>query len=146
MKRCLPIFLLLLNVSSAHGAVTKWVDSDNKVHYSDEQPPANIKAQTVSTPSAISGVPAQKTVAEREVERKKKLKAKEEASQKAAQQHEKELVKQKNCEGAKANLRTFESNTPLATYNDKGERGIMDATARQQGIEDANKQISTYCN
>jgi len=146
MKRCLPIFLLLLSVSSAHGAVTKWVDSDNKVHYSDEQPPANIKAQTLATPSAISGVPAQKTVAEREAERKKKLKAKEEAAQKSAQQHEKELAKQKNCDVAKASLRTFERNTPLATYNDKDERTIMDAATRQQGIEDANKQISTYCN
>ena len=88
----------------------------------------------------------QKTVAEREAERKKKLKTKEEAAQKAAQQQENELIKQKNCTGARANLRAYESNAPIATYNDKGEKSNMDDSARQQGIEEANKQISTYCN
>ncbi len=145
MKRCLLVFLLLLSVS-AHGALNKWVDAEGKVHYSDEPPPSNVKAQTLATPSEISGVPAQKTVAEREADRKKALKAKEEAAQKAVQQQERELAKQKNCESAKANLRTLESNARIATYNDKGESINMDAAARQQGIEEANKQISTYCN
>lgn len=102
MKRCLLVFLLLLSVS-AHGALNKWVDAEGKVHYSDEPPPSNVKAQTLATPSEISGVPAQKTVAEREADRKKALKAKEEAAQKAVQQQERELAKQKNCESAKAN-------------------------------------------
>jgi hypothetical protein len=137
--------LLLLSIS-AHGALNKWVDAEGKVHYSDEAPPPNVKAQTLVAPSAASGVPAQKTVAEREAERKNALKAKEEAAQKAAQQQDNEVAKQKNCAGAKANLRTLESNAPIATYNDKGEKIIIDDTARKQGIEDANKQISTYCN
>ena len=145
MKRCLPIFLLLLSVS-AHGALNKWVDADGKVHYSDDAPPSNVKAQTLVTPSAISGVPAQKTVAEREAERKKALKTKEEAAQKTTQQQENELTKQKNCAGAKANLRTYESGAAIAAYNDKGEKSNIDDAARQQGIEEANKQISTYCN
>ena len=145
MKRCLPIFLLFLSVS-AHGALNKWVDADGKVHYSDEPPPSNVKSKTLAIPSAASGVPAQKSIAEREAERKKSLKAKEEAAQKAAQQQESELAKQKNCAGAKANLNTLESHAPVATYNDKGERSLMDDSARQQGIEEANRQISMYCN
>jgi hypothetical protein len=135
----------LLSVS-AHGALNKWVDAEGKVHYSDEAPPSNVKVQTVAIPSAASGVSALKSVAEREADRKKALKAKDEAEQKAAQQREKDLAKQKNCEGAKSNLRTLQSNSQIATYNDKGERNILDAAARQQGIEDANKQVSTYCN
>jgi hypothetical protein len=145
MKYCLLIFLLLLNVS-AYGALNKWVGADGRVHYSDESPPSNVKAQTLATPSAVSGVPVQKTVVEREAERKKALKAKEEAAQKAAQKEKDELAKQKNCEGAKANLRTFGSNARITTYNDKGESINMDDATRQQGIEEANKQISTYCN
>jgi outer membrane protein assembly factor BamA len=145
MKHCLPIFLLFLSVS-AHGALNKWVDADGKVHYSDEAPPSNVKSQTVAIPAAASGVPAQKSIAEREAERKKALKTRDEAVQKAAQQQESELAKQKNCAGAKANLSTLESHAPVATYNDKGERSIMDDPARQQGIEEANKQISMYCN
>jgi len=145
MKRCLPIFLLLFCIS-AHGAVIKWVDDKGKVHYSDELPPPTVaKMQTLTTPT-VSGVPAQKTIAEREADRKKAKKAKEEAEQKTAQQQEKDLAKQKSCDAAKSNLRAYESNTPLVTYNAQGEKNLMDAAARQQGIDDANKLISTSCN
>ena len=145
MKLCLTTILFSLSIS-AYGALNKWVDADGKVHYSDEPPPANVKAQTLATPSAISGVAAQKSVAEREADRKKSLKAKEEAEQKAAQQQENELAKQKNCEAAKANMRAYENSAPIATYNEKGERVIMDDSARQKNIEEGNKQINLYCN
>jgi len=137
---------LLLFSISAHGELNKWVDGRGKVHYSDELPPPNVKAKTLATPSAVSGVPAQSSLAEREAERKKALNAKEEDAQKAAQKEKDELAKQKNCAGAKANLNTFQSSAPVVTYNDKGERNIMDDSARQQNIEEANKQISLYCN
>ena len=57
MKRYLPICLLLLSFS-AYGALTKWVDADGKVHYSDEPPPVNVKTKTLATPhEPASGVP-----------------------------------------------------------------------------------------
>ncbi len=140
MKRCLPIFLLLL-CASAHGALNKWVDDEGKVHYSDQPPPANVKAQTLVPPPAIKGESAEKTIAEREAERKKAQKAKEEE----AQQQENALAKQKNCEGAKGNLRVLKSNSPISTYNEKGESINMDDATRQKKIEEALKQISTYC-
>ena len=59
MKRCLPIFLLLLSVN-AHGALNKWVDAEGNIHYSDEPPPPNVKTQTLVAPVAASGVAAQK--------------------------------------------------------------------------------------
>lgn len=146
MKRYLPVCLLLLSFS-AYGALTKWVDADGKVHYSDGPPPDNVKAKIITTPhNPVSGVPAPKTYVEREAEMKKAKKAKEEATQKAAQEQENTLAKQKNCEGAKANLRTFESNSPIATYNDKGESVNMDDPTRRQNIEEARKQISAFCN
>jgi len=145
MKRCLPIILLLLS-ASAHGALNKWVDTEDNVHYSDEPPPTDVKAQKLTIPSAASGVPAQKTFVEREAERRKAIKAREEAAKTVTEEQESTLIKRKNCEGAKTNLRTFESNTPIATYNDKGESINMDAAARQQSAEEARKQISMYCN
>jgi hypothetical protein len=145
MKRCLPVFLLLLTVN-AHGALNKWVDADGKIQYSDEPPPTNVKAKTLATPSAASGVSAQKSLAEREAERKKALKGKEEEAQKAAQKEKDELAKQKNCANAKANLSTYQSNAPIATYNDKGDRTLLDSAARQQGLDEANNQVSQFCN
>lgn len=145
MKRCLPVLLFLLSFN-AHGTLNKWVDDEGKVHYSDQPPPPNVKAQILIAPAAGSGTPPQKSIAERESERKKALKAKEEAAQKAAQQQESDLAKQKNCEGAKSNLRTLESNSQIATYNDKGERINMDYASRQRSLEEASKQVSTFCN
>lgn len=144
MKRCLPVLLFLLSVS-AHGALNKWVDAEGNVHYSDEPPPPDVKAQALAVPSAARGAHAQKTVAEREAEWKKSKKAEEEAAQKAAQQQEISQAKQKNCAGAQSNLKTLESSSPIATYNDKGERVNMDDAARRKNIEDARKQIGIYC-
>ena len=142
MKRCLPLCLLLLSFS-AHGALTKWVDADGKVHYSDEPPPDNVKAKTVTTPhNPAGGVPEQKTFVEQEAEWKKAQKAKEEAAQKAAQQQENALAKQKNCEAAKANLSALEKTPVITVY---GEASYMDEATRKQKTEEARKQISTYC-
>ena len=144
MKRFLPVCLLLLSFS-AYAALTKWVDADGMVHYSDGPPPDNVKANPLTTPhDPVSGVP--KTYVEREAEWKKAQKAKKEAAQNASQQQEEALAKQKNCMGAKANLKAVENNPQIATYNDKGESIIMDDSARQQSIEEARKQISTFCN
>lgn len=144
MKRYLPVCLLLLSFS-ASAALTKWVDDDGKVHYSDGPPPDNVKAKAIATPhDPVSGVP--KTFVEREAEMKKNQKAKEDAAKKAAQQQENALLKQKNCAAAKANLRALENSPQITIYNDKGEAANMDDKARQQGIEEARKQISTFCN
>ncbi len=146
MKRYLPICLLLLSFS-AYGALTKWVDADGKVHYSDEPPPDNVKTKTLTAPrDPASGVPAAKTFVEREAERKKAQKTKEEAAQKAAQQQEEALAKQKDCASAKTNLKALENSPLIAIYNDKGESSYMDDSTRRKNIEEARKQISTYCN
>ncbi|CAG0970374.1 hypothetical protein GEOBC_01238 [Geobacteraceae bacterium] len=151
MKRYLPACILLLSFS-AHGALHKWVDADGKVHYSDEAPPANIKAQRLKTQSApaaatsASGVPATKTVAEREAEYRKAQKAKQEAEQKSAKQQEETLARRKNCEAAQQNLKALEAGAPMVTYDAKGERSFLDDTTRQQRIDEARKIISTDCN
>jgi len=146
MKRCLPICLLLLSFN-ASGALTKWVDADGRVHYSNEPPPDNVKAEILIVPhDQASGVPAAKTFVEREAELKKAHKAREEAAQKAAQQQEEALAKQKDCATAKTNLKTLENSPQISIYNDKGESVLMDDSTRRQNIEEARKKISAFCN
>jgi len=144
MKRCLPVFLLLLSVS-AHGALNKWVDAEGNVHYSDAPPPPDVKAQILTTPPAASGEPTQKTIAEREAERKKAQKTKEEAAQKDAKQQEEILSRQKYCEALRASLSTLEKNIALYLTNDKGENVLMDTATRQQQLETARKEIGANC-
>lgn len=142
MKRYLPLLLLSLSLS-AHAALNKWVDSDGNVHYSDGPPPPEAKSKVLSAPKAP--VITEKSYAEREAEWKKSEKLKQEAEQKAAQDKQNAETRKRNCAGAQANLKTFEGNTPLTTYNDKGETVTMDGSTRQRNIEEAKKQISEFC-
>lgn len=144
MKPYLLICLLLLS-ANAHGALHKWVDVDGKVQYSDEPPPGNVKAQTLTAPSAASDVPAQKSVLEREAERKKTKQSREEAEQKAAKQQEEVQAKQKNCNGLRANLATLENSPNISSYNAQGGMAIMDNATRQQEIAETRKQIGANC-
>ena len=145
MKLFLSFCFLSFSIN-AYSATNKWVDSEGKVYYSDESPPSNVKSQELKISAPASGVPAQKSVSERALELKKKLKEKQDSEVKAAQQQESQLAKQKNCEAAKSNLRTLDSTLPVQTINENGERTLMDAAARQQGIEEARKQIDLNCN
>ena len=145
MKRYLPACLLLLSFS-AYGALHKWVDADGKVHYSDTQPPNSVKEQTLKVQKSSSGVPATKTVAERDAEYKKAQKTKQETQQKSAQQQEATLAKKQNCESAQQNLKTLEAGGPMVTYDANGERAFLDDKARQQRIEEARKAVNSNCN
>ena len=150
MKYCLAICLLLTSISS-HAALNKWVDADGKVHYSDTAP-ADVKAKKLRSSAApdaitaVSGIAAPKSLAEREAEWKKSQKSKEEATQKADQEKEAASIKQKNCETARSNLATLENSPAIVTYNEKGERIYMDDSSRKQGIEESRKAVSSYCN
>lgn len=151
MKRYLPACLFLLSLS-AHGALYKWVDAEDKVHYSDAPPSNNIKSERLKAPAgadaptSASGVPGAKSLAEREAEYRKSQKEKQEAEQKAARQQEEMLAKQKNCEAAQQNLRTLEAGGLIVTYDAKGEASFLGESVRQQRIEEARKAVSTHCN
>lgn len=150
MKHSLALSLLLISMSS-HAGINKWIDAEGKVHYSD-MAPADIKATTIrsaapvpDTPTSTSGVAAPKTLAEREAEWQKSQKAKEETAQKEAKAQETASIKQKNCENARSNLTTLENSPVLASYNEKGERTLVDDDTRRQRTEEARQAISTYC-
>lgn len=150
MNHGLAMLLLLLSFSS-HAALNKWVDAGGKVHYSDT-PLADTKVQTLrgstapdaKTPSREAAAP--KTLAEREAEWKKSQKLKEEAEQKASQEKEAASEKQKNCESARSNLATLENSPAIVTYDEKGERTLMDDDNRKQRTGEARKAVSSYCN
>lgn len=144
MKRYLPACLLLISVG-ANGALNKWVDADGKVHYSDEAPPENVKAKTLTAPPLSGDAPVPQTLAEREAERKKAKRAKEETAQKAAKQQEEEQAKKDECNRLRANLSTLANSPRIVTYDANGESVIMGDEARQQKVDEINKQIGISC-
>lgn len=145
MRYFLTMLGLLLCSAGVHAALYKWVDANGEAQYSDGPPPVNVKAEKVRTPSAASGVAPVKSVAEQEADYRKAQKARQDAAQKAAQAEADAQDRKRNCDAARGNLAALQSSQRLTTYNAAGEVVLMDDAMRQQGLEEARKQISTYC-
>lgn len=157
MKKYLPIFLLLFS-TAAFGALTKWVDDKGKVHYSDQPPPANVKAEVLrSTPSpaapagitvpgnAEKSAAAPKTIAEREAELKKEQQKKKESAEKAAREQEVVEAKKANCLANQKNLRALQEGMRMVEIDEKGERSYIDDAERQRRIAKTQENINASC-
>ncbi len=158
MKYWMALLLALVSFNS-YADLKKWVDSEGRVHYSDNPPPENVKSETLHvTPSpaapaassaaagaAASGAGAPKTIFEKEADMKKEKKAREEAEQKAAKKQDEEAQKQKACAQAREQLATLQNAPRIVTYDEKGERVYLDDAARQQRVSDAEAAVSKYC-
>lgn len=144
------LLLLILTSTNAFAEINKWVDSNGKVHYSDQPPPPDAKPKTLRSfsdtqDSASSSVAATKTLAEREAELKKAQMAKKEAADKAAQKQSAAEAQQASCNIAQQNLRALQDGIRMVEIDAKGERSYLDDKQREQGIAKAQKDISTYC-
>jgi len=156
MKKILLIVSLVAS-ANAFAALSKWVDADGKVHYSDQPPPANVKAKTLRLPSeapapasasgvaAASAPAAPKTAAEQEAELKKAQQARKAAAEKAAQEQAKVEADKANCAAAQQNLRTLQDGARILEINAKGESSYVSDEQRQQRLEKARQDIGTYC-
>jgi hypothetical protein len=144
------LFLLILTSTNAFAAISKWVDSNGKVHYSDQPPPPDAKPQTLRSfvdtqNSASSSVAAPKTVSEREADLKKVQKDKNEAADKSAQKQAAAEAQQASCAAAQQNMRALQEGVRMFEIDAKGERSYLDDKQREQRIAKAQKDISTYC-
>src|SRR5574340_35860 len=148
MKKFLLILLVLAS-ANAYAELSKWVDADGKVHYSDQPPPANVKAKTLRTTSdtaaPASAPAAPKTIAEREAELKKAQQAKKEAADKAAQEQAIIEGEKTNCESAQQSLRALQDGVRVLEVDAKGERSYLGDEQRRQRIEKAQQNIKTFC-
>lgn len=147
------IALLALPGTDGFAALNKWVDANGKVHYSDQPPPANVKAKTLrptvsdedSANTAASAPAAAKTVAEREAELKKAQQEKQAAAEKAAQEQEKAETRKANCEASQQSLRTLQSGMRLTELNAQGERVYLTDEQVKQRTERARQAVAANC-
>lgn len=156
MKNLLLILLTLASASSFAG-LNKWVDANGKVHYSDQPPPANVKATVLRSTSGVadpaatgdaaasSAPAAPKTIAEREAELRKAQQAQKEAAGSAAQKQAEAEANKENCSAARKNLSLLQEGMRMMEIDDKGERFYLNDEQRQQRIAKAQQAISTYC-
>jgi len=151
------LILLMLACANTFAAVSKWVDAQGQVHYSDQPPPPEVDAITLHPASGTEGAAgaggaaatsapaAPKTIAEREAELKKAQQAKQAAADKAAQKQAAEDARKANCANAQENLRTLRAGIRMVEIDASGERSYMDDAQRQQRIEKAQQDITSLC-
>lgn len=151
MRLRLTTFLLLTMTAVAHAGVTKWVDADGKVQYSDQPPPASVKSQkalNIKTSPAIPKAASSsegKSVAEKDLEfRKRQVKAEEAAAKEAKEQDETKQAKA-NCEQSRRQLQSLQEGQRISKYDEKGERVFMEDADRPQAINDAKQAVDSWC-
>lgn len=150
------LLLLMLVSANAFPALTKWVDADGQVHYSDVPPPPNANAiilrSTSSTPDSKSsegstaGAPAaQKSIAEREAELKKAQQAKKESGEKSAKKQAETEANKANCATLQKNLRALQEGIRMVELDANGNQSFLEDEQRQQRIAQTQQEINTRC-
>lgn len=153
MQQLLAIFSMLILVTAAHAGITKWVDASGKVHYSDQPPPATAKSQkdldlknNPASPIASSDSKGgEKSLAEKDLESKKRRVQAEETAAKQAKDLEEEKNKKANCEQARRQLQAVQEGQRISKLDEKGERVFLEDNERPQAIEKAKKLVDSWC-
>lgn len=155
--RCTAVLLLVLLAGTAGAAeIYTWKDRDGRVNYADNPPSGSTQARTLSgrdtepvtalatQPAAAESAP--KSVADQDLEFRKRQAEAAEQKAKAAKEAAAAEEKQKNCERARIQLKALESGQRVAQFNAKGEREFLDDAQRAQAIASAKKAADSWCN
>ena len=155
----------------AASAQWQWIDKNGKKVFSDQAPPPDVPEKNIlrraGSPPPRSGftqAPAEAEAPEaaaaksreaaaapkpagvdKELEEKTKKAQAEEKAKQAAEAEKNAKVKADNCDRARQGKATFDSGIRVAKVNAKGEREIMDATARAAEQKRLQSIIESDC-
>jgi len=160
----LPLVLAaLLALLYALPAASQWAwrDEKGRTVYSDRPPPANIKSEQIlrqpSQPSfgaPIAPTPegkdatksGPKTLAEREMEFRKRMQERSEAEKKQAEEQAQAQLKTQECERMRGYLRALRDGQRIARTDAQGNREILDDSQRESEIRRVSDSIERTCN
>ena len=144
MKRFALVALLVATVVNAQ--VYQWKDDKGKTHYSDKPPIGVPRApRTIDSQPAATGNSTPKSLADRELEFRKRQKDAQESAEKTKKEQTASSDRKENCENAHRMLEILESGERIALRDDKGERYYMDDSQRQQESAKARQAIKSNC-
>lgn len=153
MRQLLVMLSLLVLATSAQAGITKWEDANGKVHYSDQPPPSTAKSQQdldlknnpAASAASSSGKGAEKSLAEKDLESKKRRVQAEEAAAKQAKDQEEAKNRKANCEQARRQLQAVQEGQRMSRFDEKGERVFLEDSDRPQAIEKAKQSVDSWC-
>lgn len=144
------------------GQLYKWVDADGKVHYSDQPPPGNVRkqetlrpsgapVQAVAVPATTPGVEGQpaatgpKTMAEQEMEFRKRRVEAAEAEAKRLKDEQAAAEKQRNCTQAKNQLAALERGGRITRTDANGEQIFLTDAEIASELPNARQVADSWC-
>jgi Domain of unknown function (DUF4124) len=142
------ILIVLLASSLANAQIYQWKDANGKKIISDKPPIGKVSDQQnieVKTPSSTAGDSPQKTVANREMDFRKRQQESQEKSDKIRKEESAVIEKKEGCERTRRNLELLESGERIAIRDEKGERSFMDDTLREREITKARQTLQSSC-
>jgi hypothetical protein len=135
--------------AGAHAELSKWVDTDGKVHYSDLPPPVDAKEKSRlrsgSMPDSGSSIAPAATRSGDSANDKARKPGKKELAEKAAKQQALDEQNKANCTAAQEHLRPLQEGLRIVEFDANGERIYIDDEQRQQRIAKYQQDISQYC-
>jgi type IV secretory pathway VirB10-like protein len=167
--------MLLYGAASIASAQWAWRDEHGRTVYSDQPPPANIRAadllQQPSSPaqppestdataqpspnsapaqpppnSTASAAPRPPTTAEREQEFRKRMKEHADAEKKVADGQAQAAQKADDCQRARGYIKSLEDGVRLVRTNPDGSRELLDEAQRAAEAQRTREIIETRCN
>ncbi len=136
----------LFAAAGVNAQVYQWTDENGKTIYSDKPPiGAPGQPQKIHTPSPAASSATQKTLADRDLEFRKRQKESQESAEKAKKEQSASAEKQQYCDNTRRRLQALESGERISMHDDKGERYYMDDAQRDKEIAKARQDIGSNC-
>jgi len=158
--------LWLALASTPAAAQWQWRGKDGRMNISDRPPPSDVADKDIikrpgTEPRRVAAAPAAgaasappapakaasapMTALERDVQAKKRAAAQEQAAKAKAEEERAAAERATNCASARSYLATLDSGMRIARVNDKGEREVLDDTARNAEAKRARDAVASNC-
>jgi hypothetical protein len=152
-RSIIGVFLAASTLAALAGDIYSWRDAEGRMHFSDVPPAGKEEAKKIrgSTPTAaptapvaLPGAKPAPSLADKDLEFRKRHAESQEAADKAAKEKAAAERKTADCQSARNQLRALEGGQRVSRFNDKGEAIPMDDSQRQAEIE-RNRQFVEKC-
>jgi Domain of unknown function (DUF4124) len=148
-KRVAAAFVLTMLLAAvaapAAGAMYKWTDANGHVVYSDQPPPPSVKSELLTAAPPPANPNAVKENALKDVEIKQRQLLRAEQEKKGEKDRVDAAKKTELCTQVRGQLKTYESDTPVYRFDEKGERVYVDDVARAKEIERLQVLLRERC-
>ena len=139
----------VVSTAQAQQYIYKWTDAQGQPQYSELAPPSGVKYEMVRKPSGAEQAPAPaQDLDKAKADLAKKVAEQEQAEKKQVEEAQKEAddLRTKNCEAAKKNVTTLQSDSPVVKTDAQGNKVALDPTGREAELKKAQKDQDYFCN